>query len=252
YKKPEYKVTVSTAQKFVPTGQTARFTVSARYFFGAPVTRADVKYYIYRERYYHYFFDSEADPINDFGVEANQGAGAEEDTSNDYSSYGDAMVKEGDGKIDGSGNFTVDFTVPQPEAKEAWDYTYRLEAQVTDAARREMQGSASFVGTRGAIAAEADADRYVYRQGEAAHIKVKTADYENHPQAAHVTLKFYEHTWEKVEKVEDGETNTTYQSKDRELSSAALDTNAQGEGTYDLKAPEPGDIAIKAIINEQG
>jgi alpha-2-macroglobulin len=249
YKKPEYKVSVATAQKFVAAGQTARFTVSARYFFGAPVTRADVKYYIYRERYYNYFFDSEADPIEDFGVEGEQ---HEEDTSNDYSSYGDSMVKEGDGKIDASGNFVVDFAVPQPEAKEEWDYTYRLEAQVTDAARREMQGSASFVATRGSIAAEADPDRYVYRQGETVHIKVKTADYEKHPQAAHVTLKFYEQTWEKVEKVEDGETYTTYQTKERELSSAAVDTNAQGEAAYDYQAQEIGDIAIKAIINEQG
>ena len=78
--------------------------------------------------------------------------------------------------------------MPQPEEKEAWDYTYRLEAQVTDAARREMQGSASFVGTRGNIAAETETDRYVYQTGETAHVKVKTADYENHPVAAHVTL----------------------------------------------------------------
>ncbi len=46
YKKPEYKVTVSTAQKFVNAGDTAKFTVSARYFFGSPVTRGDVKYEI--------------------------------------------------------------------------------------------------------------------------------------------------------------------------------------------------------------
>ncbi len=250
YKKPEYKVTVSTAQKFVPVGQSARFTVSARYFFGAPVTRADVKYYVYRERYYHYFFDSEADPISDFGVEEES---PEENYSGDeYSSYGDSLVKEGDGKLDAQGNFVVDFPVPQPEAKEAWDYTYRLEAQVTDAARREMQGSASFTGTRGSVAAAADPDSYVYRVGEQVKIKVKTADYEKHPAAAHVTLKFYEQTWEKVEKVEDGESYYTYRTNERELATAAVDTNAQGEATYVYQPQETGDYEIKAIINQNG
>ncbi|PYS88156.1 MAG: hypothetical protein DMF64_21205 [Acidobacteria bacterium] len=254
YKKPEYKVTVATPQKFVAAGQTGHFTVSARYFFGAPVTRADVKYYIYRERYYHEFFDSEADAIDDFGVEKDKNNPAEQDTSSadDYSPYGDSMVKEGDGKLDANGNLQVDFQVPQPEEKEAWDYTYRLEAQVTDAARREMQGSASFVGTRGNIAAETETDRYVYQTGETAHVKVKTADYENHPVAAHVTLKFIERTWEKVEKVEDGASSYEYKTKENELSSAAVDTNAQGEASYDYTVQTNGDIEVRAVINENG
>src|SRR5947209_839732 len=52
YKKPEYKVKVSTPQAFVHAGDKAHFTVSANYFFGSPVTHATVKYYIYRSRYY--------------------------------------------------------------------------------------------------------------------------------------------------------------------------------------------------------
>jgi uncharacterized protein YfaS (alpha-2-macroglobulin family) len=68
YKKPEFKVTVSAPQRFVPTGTQMKFNVSARYFFGSPVTRADVKYYIYRERYYPYFSDPAADPLDSFGV----------------------------------------------------------------------------------------------------------------------------------------------------------------------------------------
>ncbi|HEY0099112.1 MAG TPA: MG2 domain-containing protein, partial [Pyrinomonadaceae bacterium] len=64
YKKPEFKVAVSVPQRFAPTGSQVKFNVSARYFFGSPVTRADVKYYIYRKRYYHYFSNPEADPID--------------------------------------------------------------------------------------------------------------------------------------------------------------------------------------------
>ena len=52
YKKPEYKVSVTVPQQYVNAGERARYTVSARYFFGAPVARAEVKYYVYRSRYY--------------------------------------------------------------------------------------------------------------------------------------------------------------------------------------------------------
>ena len=86
------------------------------------------------------------------------------------------------------------------EEKEEWDYSYRLEAHVTDASRREMQGAASFIGTRGKTVADAYPERYLYYQGDAAKIRVKTADYSGHPVSEKVTLKFIEQKWQKVEK----------------------------------------------------
>src|SRR6185503_21362951 len=51
YKKPEYKVTVTTPKKFAQAGEKVKFSIEARYFFGEPVKQADVQYYIYRSRY---------------------------------------------------------------------------------------------------------------------------------------------------------------------------------------------------------
>jgi hypothetical protein len=53
YKKPEFKVKVTGPQPFAAVGEKVKFAVEARYFFGAPVTRADVHYSIYRSSYYH-------------------------------------------------------------------------------------------------------------------------------------------------------------------------------------------------------
>jgi hypothetical protein len=248
YKKPEFKVAVSAPQRFAPTGSQVKFNVSARYFFGSPVTRADVKYYIYRSRYYHYFADPEGDPIDDFGVE-----GGEETGSYDGGGeYGDSMVKEGEGKLDAQGNYQVEFAVPQPSAKERWDYTYRLEAQVTDASRRMMQSSAEFVGTRGSVVADATTDRYVYYQGDAAKILVRTRDYEGREVAANVTLTFVENTWEKIEKNDYGYTYSEYKLNERELSTANVQTNAQGEAYFDYRIERPGNIQIKTTVWENG
>src|SRR5256714_7037174 len=48
YKKPEYKVKVTTPSAFVLAGQKTKFTVSANYFFGSPVTKPSVNDYVYR------------------------------------------------------------------------------------------------------------------------------------------------------------------------------------------------------------
>ncbi len=245
YKKPEYKVTVKAPKQFIPVGEKTKFSVEAKYFFGEPVRNADVKYYIYRSRYYHWWWnDDDGDGI---------GASSEEDEGdNEYYGYGNDMVKEGEGKLDANGRLEIDFQVPNTDAKDPWDYTYRLEAQVTDSARRVIDGKASFVGTRGNVVAYAWPERYVYYQNDAARIKVKTADYEGRPVSAKVTLKFVEVKYEKVEKDNDGYKYFEYKPIRTDLASADVTTNAQGEAVYDYRVPIVGLIDVNTIINEGG
>src|SRR5215510_3713944 len=172
YKKPEFKVKVATPKNFVPDGEKAKFTVEAKYFFGAPVTNGDVKYYIYRSRYYHWWFRDE----DDDGIGGGEGEGGDE--NGDYG-YGDDMVKEGDGRLDAQGRLEVTFDVPPLDESQPYDFTYRLEAQVTDPSRRVEEGKASFVGTRGNVVVFAHPERYVYYQNDTARIKIKAADYED-------------------------------------------------------------------------
>jgi len=252
YKKPEFKVKVTGPKEFAAVGEKVKFTVGANYFFGAPVTNADVHYYVYRQRYYHWWWDSDStDEFDDAAGPDNEGGDEE-----DYGYYGSDLVTEGDGALNSRGEMSVDFEVPKPEDKDEWDYSYRLEASVTDASRREMQGQASFIGTRGKTVADAYPERYLYYQGDAAKIRVKTADYAGHPLTQKVTLKFVEQKYEKVEKQEEYNgykyTTTDYVLHERELSSAEVNTDGQGNATYDFIVPSPGSIYVKAIVNENG
>ena len=182
YKKPEYKVTVSVPAKFVQAGQKANFSIDAKYFFGAPVANAEVKYYIYRSRYYAWSYGSNDD---------SEITGEDSDEEDEYSNYyggGDDMVQESEGKLDARGHLNVDFQIPPANENDTSDYSYRLEAQVTDSARRTMDGAGSFVATRGTIVANANPERYVYQKGEVAKIRVNTSDYEGRPVAANVQL----------------------------------------------------------------
>jgi alpha-2-macroglobulin len=248
YKKPEYKVKVTTPQAFVNTGQKTTFNVSANYFFGSPVTHATVKYYVYRSRYYGWWRSGEDSDEDEFGKDPTAA-----DDSSGEGGYGDEMVLEGDGKLDAQGRLDIDFTVPRADPKDVWDYSYRLDAQVTDASRRTMDASTSFTGVRSNTVAYASPDRYVYYQGDTAHISVKANDREGRPVQTHVKLTFFERRWQKViKKTEEGDEYPDYETKEKELSSADVDTNAQGEAAFDYAVPISGDIQMKTTIVENG
>ena len=248
YKKPEYKVTVTAPGKFVPAGQKVNFSIDARYFFGAPVANADVKYYIYRSRYYAWGY-GESEEIE----------GQESDPEDEYAEYyggGDDMVEENEGTLDARGHMNVEFEIPQPAENDTSDYSYRLEAQVTDSARRTMDGAASFVATRGSVVANADPDRYVYQKGDVAKIKVTTSDYDGRPVAAKVQLQFVERTWTRKEKTEEEADDEyyypVYEMHERVVASGYVDTDSHGQASYDYTTTEDGNLAIKTIINEGG
>jgi uncharacterized protein YfaS (alpha-2-macroglobulin family) len=242
YKKPEYKVKVSTPKPFVPVGEKTKFTIEAKYFFGEPVKNADVTYYIYRSRYYNWWWSEDEDDGIGASDEVDEGDG-------EYYGYGNDLVNQGEGTLGADGRMEIEFKVPQPEAESPRDYTYRLEAQVTDSARRTIDGKASFVGTRGNIVAYARPERYVYYQNENARIKIKTADYEGRPVPAKVTLKFESVKWENRDKT--GKT-FDYAQVRTALSSADVTTDQQGEATYDYKVPVIGSIYINTIVDEGG
>jgi uncharacterized protein YfaS (alpha-2-macroglobulin family) len=251
YKKPEFKVAVKVPQQFVATGEKVRFTIDANYFFGAPVTNADVHYYIYRQRYYHWWWDNNEDEFDDAAGPANEG-----DDEEDSGYYGTDLVTEGDDTLNAKGQAYVEFEVPAPDPKEEWDYSYRLEAQVTDASRREMQSAASFIGTRGQTVADAYPERYLYYQGDAARFRVKTADYAGKPVSEKVTLKFIEQSWEKKSTWEENNgykyENVEYILHERELGTGEVNTDNEGNATYDFTVPSPGSIYVKTIVTENG
>ncbi|HEX3086491.1 MAG TPA: alpha-2-macroglobulin family protein, partial [Pyrinomonadaceae bacterium] len=69
-------------------------------------------------------------------------------------------------------------------------------------------------------------------------------------------LKFIEQKYEKVEKEVENEgykyKDVTYVLHERELASADVNTDSQGNASYDFTVPSPGSIYVKAIVYENG
>jgi alpha-2-macroglobulin len=238
YKKPEYKVNVTTPKLLTPAGSKSKFNIDARYFFGAPVADAEVKYYVYRSRYYAYFTD---------GEESFQDSEEAEDSY--YGNYYSDMVLEGEGKLDASGHLEIEFDVPASNEDDVSDFQYRLEAQVTDSSRRSINGSATLIATRGNIIASAAPHSYVYTIDQTAEITISTSDYEGRPVPAKVSLKFMLCTWVKVERKENEYPD--YQMQEEELGSAEVTTNNEGHAIYKFPVTTPGNISIKTVVHEK-
>ncbi len=247
YKKPDYRVTVTTPRKFVPAGQQARFAVDAQYFIGEPVQGAEVEYYIYRSRYWHSWSGGENDEEDGIGSAEADGAEGE-----DLYGYGNDLVAEGKGRLNERGRLEIPFKVPAPKEDDQWDYTYRIEVQVTDASRRAIDGRASLVGTRGSTVVTASPDRYIYLKGEEARIAVRASDYEGRPRAAALTLRFVEIRYEKVLVGEEGDRYYEYRPRRTVLSTASVQTNTAGEGSYLYRVPIVGYLRIEALVKEGG
>lgn len=249
YKKPEYKVTVKPDKPYVAVGEKAKFTIEAKYFFGAPVANAEVKYYVTRSRSYSYWWRYEDDSA-DYGIEPED----IDEGDDDYYGGGD-LVEEKEGKLDSQGKLVVEVDAKAPEKETAeYDYQYRIEAQVTDSSRRVIDGSGSFVATRGRLTADAFSTRWVYNVGQTAFIQVRASDYQGKPVSTKVTLQFNDRRWEKVmKKFSDGEGEyETWEPRDTILSSADVTTDERGMATYEYKTEKAGTIYVRTVVYDKG
>src|SRR5436190_16049741 len=119
-----------------------------------------------------------------------------------------------------------------------------------------MQRAEYYIGTRINTGTDSYPARYNNYQEDAAKIRVKKADYSSKPVSEKVTLKFIEQKYEKKEKEEEYNgykyKTVDYILHERELASADVNTDSQGNASYDFAVPAPGSIYVKAIVYENG
>src|SRR5262249_15313870 len=159
-------------------GETITAEISARYYFGEPVANATVQYQVYRSRYYNW-----GDDYEDGDYYAGEGDG-ESEGGDDYVPYDNTQLSEQEGALDANGKLSVRIPIEMENATS--DFTYRIMARVTDAARREIAGSASVLVTRGAFSIAISADKYFYQPQETARIGIRTTTFEGKPVAVPV------------------------------------------------------------------
>ena len=182
YKKPEFEVAVSTDKSRYLQGEPIQGTITARYYFGAPVSGGRVKYSVFRSGYQFPYWRI---LWGDNEYEGDEGEGS---FNEDY--FGQE-ISQGTGQLDADGVLHV--TLPTEIDARKRDYNYRIEAHVTDASNREISGGHGVTVTYSTIVVLLETDRYVYAPGQQADITVHTLDYNSNPVSANVQLSFEGH-----------------------------------------------------------
>lgn len=163
YRKPEYEVRVTPAERRVLQGTRMEAQIAARYYYGEPVAGAKVEWSVARYRWYPPWWEWAEMEAEDEAEEM----------------FGGERVLEGEGRLDAEGGLKISFPLERSEH----DYQYRVEAQVTDEGGRAIAGSGTFLGTRAPFLVIAGPEQWVSRQGEAVRWKVRTQDFDQNPVA---------------------------------------------------------------------
>lgn len=229
YKKPEYRVEVTTDRGQYTRGDAITATVSAQYFFGSPVANAQVEYFVYRARYWRPWWRG-----SDWAYLYEE--------SDDFYTYRMEMIQSQEATLEADG--TLKITIPT-DTKAADDYVYRIQANVVDNSRRSISGAKSVEVTRGEFYISTRTDKYVYRPGDDAKITVAMATFDgDRPVAAPFSVTVRRTWWDPV-KVGD---ETEYKRRSQDIWTGSGSTDASGEGSvsYPVKTAGYFEVEVEA------
>ncbi len=226
YRKPEFEVSVASADRFILQGDRAAMTVSARYYFGQPVAGGRLQYGIYRAPYYS--------PLR--WTDDPEGMGG------DWFYDGD-LISEQTATLDEQGRVTL--SVPVPVDESGRDLTVRVVARVSDASGREVSATGTVYGTFGRFLLSLRTDEYLYRPGSTAPARVRALDYLGNVQAGvPVTILLEELTYEPGSY---GDPTIT------EVARASVVTDAEGASTWSATVPSKGgNYRFRAVASSEG
>ena len=168
YKKPEYLVSVSTAKEHYAVNDTINVNISAKYYFGSPVTEGKVNIKILRQRYWRpWWLDSH---FAWFYRSFNSGKILEHSANE--------LISQQEGTLDKNGNYIFRYKV-DPNLSD--DYSYTIEAEVTDNSRQTVSGSKDIYVTRGSFIISTSPEKYFVETGRPINLNITASDFTNKP-----------------------------------------------------------------------
>lgn len=237
YRKPEYEVTVTPAQKRFTRGDTVTATISARYFYGAPVPNARVTYYVTRAP--HWFYEDGSTWDEDLSEGA---MFAEEYGEGEY-------IGDGEGRTDDSGQLEIQVPLEPkrgqsrddafPDADDQ-DWRYTVHASVSDVAERTEDGRGAVLVSQGDYRLNVEPAQYLARPGQPVEVDIRAVDYDGKPVAgASGEVETTRREWN------DGEERVTKTFRQ------PFQADAEGRATVQVTPDQDGDWRVRAIARDE-
>ena len=250
YRKPEYEVKIEAPDKPVKLGEKIQAKIVAKYFFGAPVTKAKVHYKVERtkkdSRWYpiarwdwlyspgYWWFAPEYQWYPGFRT---WGCFAPIRPWWNWSPDPPEVVVEGDAAIGEDGTFLVDIDTAAALASHSdSDHNYNITAEVVDKSRRTIIGTGSVLVARDAFKVFTWTDRGHYQTGDTVSVGFQARTPDDKPVKGSGKLTLFSVKYEGDKPVE------------QEVQSWEVATKDDGSGTLKMTVPDAGQFRISVKI----
>ncbi|MCR9296050.1 MAG: MG2 domain-containing protein, partial [bacterium] len=256
YRKPEFEVSVLGPSKPVALGETVEARIQAKYFFGSPVTDADVRVVVERSLFAEEYFP----PMpfdwcygpgywwlgNDYpwypGWE--QWRGCMPPQLGWFPRFPTAppeVVLDQNLKLDANGEAVVkiDTALAKAVFGDSSDQRYQISVEVRDASRRTITANGEVIAARQPFKLYTWLDRGFYRVGDPVQVNFQSRMLDNTPVVCSGTLELLRISY-----------GADAQPIERAVSSLELNSDDQGQGTQMLTARQAGQYRVRLRMKD--
>ncbi len=252
YKKPEFEVAVDSGSEVALLGDTVQVKVTAKYYFGSPVTDGKVKYTVTRSNQ-----DTTPFPPGQWDWLYGRGYwwsdykyswlpgwnnwGIRRPPLSPPRYFGPPeIVAEGEGVLDAEGVFR--FSVDTAIAKELFgntDHKYSITAEVTDQSRRTIVGNGDIIAARKPFSITVWTDRGYYQSGQPVNASFRAYTPQNDGIAAKGEAVLYRLRY-----------NAKGQAAEEKVDSWSIETTGEGAAAFKLTAAAPGQYRLACALTD--
>lgn len=226
YRKPEFKVDVTTPTRHFLSGEELPFKVDSAYYFGAPVPQAEVTWIARRSgmSFYHR-------GMEDRWFYGGDGNLYSRDTYNF-----NPVVGEGRVFTDNLGHVTI----PVPTDRSLPDCDYSLDVTVIDGSRRQVTGSSSVPVFASLLRLGVTSEKYMVPLGGLIPVSLELKDLDDNPSPGLVTLRVLHPEW--IEK--------EARWVDKEIARTQIKVPSSGRARANLPARKDEELKIVAEVTD--
>jgi len=259
YKKPEFEVTIDAPNKPVQLGDKITAKISAKYYFGSPVTGGKVKYKILRTSYQQTWYP----PMPwDWLYGPGYGWFAE-----DYSWYPGwarwgcrgpspwwfwraqappEIVAEREVELGPDGTIEIEIdTATAEQFHPDQDHSYQIVAEVVDQSRRTIVGNGRVLVAREPFQVHVWVDRGYYQVGDTIAVGTAARTLDAKPVSGEGTLRLLKIQYEDAKPIETEVGTWTIPSGEKGTS------DETGQAKLQIKASEPGQYRLSYELTDE-
>jgi uncharacterized protein YfaS (alpha-2-macroglobulin family) len=245
YRKPEFQVTLTPAEPEVAQGDTIRVEGQATFFFGGPVSDADVEWTAVRGSYFFDYSGPGRWRFSDLNVD-------EGPVEAEFVPGFGRVVTEGTATTDGQGQFIIE--LPADLGEQVTSGSLTIEAVVTDTEDQTVANRTQVVIHAGDFYVGLQPERYIGEANKEQMVNIITVDWDGEPvEQQDLSVEVVERNWSCArEEDEFGRRVWTCDVEELPVDSLEVTTDRQGRASATFTPPGGGTYRVRAVGRDDG